>query len=188
MQSDSLECNAGDDMRTALLILCMLALAGSWYGAAAATPGTRGNPIPMGQVGTFHDLQIRVLSYNPDAGDELRSRNKNNKQATRGNVLILTKIEVSYHGDDAERPDVYRYSLVGDSNAALPSVQCSTYGDSIHDEALRADLFPGGVSTFELCIEAPKVALKGLQLYVSDVNENRLFFALTPTPVATPAP
>lgn len=155
-----------------------------------ASVGTREHPIPMGETGQFHDMEIRVTHYNPDAAAELRSRNDQNKPAGHGNTLILVKVELTYQGEDVERPDAYRYSFVGDSNAALPNVPCSTFGNTLHDEALRADLFPGGTSSFEICINAPKSALKGLEFYVSDVNGEMLFFALDPaflasTPVAS---
>lgn len=186
-------------MRRGLLNLAMVAafviaskVAGIHVLGNGISVGTRDYSVPMGQVGSFGDFDIRVMSYNPHAYAELTSREDQNEHAGPGNTLLLVRIETTYRGNDAMPPDTFRYSFVGDSNAALPDVYCSTYGHSIHDEAMKADLFPGGSSQFEICLEAPTSQLAGLKLYVSDVNGNGIFFELSPssqhaTPESTPA-
>jgi len=175
-------------MRIASLLTIVMVLMVSSVGSANAVQvGTRDNPIPMGDSGKLGDLKIRVLSFNPDADKEMVSRYKENHRAQSGNVLLLISVEVTYLGNDVERPDALQYSFVGDSNAALPNVSCYTYmGSGVHDEALTADLFPGGSSQFERCIEAPKSELSSLLFYVSDRTGNRVFFELNAMKSATP--
>lgn len=173
------------------MIVMVLIFGSTMLVSAQGNTGTRENPIPFGQTGMIGDLEVSLVSFNADAYSAMKRREAQNEPAEHGSVLILAKVKVTYHGNDVQRPDLLRYQFVGPSNAALPAVPCITFGDSIHDEAQYADLFPGGSSQFEICLQAPKAELSGLLFYASDVNGNRVFFSLevsatNATPLATP--
>lgn len=66
--------------------------------------GSRSNPVALGDTFTSRDWEVTVVSFNPDATDEVLAANQFNEDPESGNVYALAEVEVTYIGDDSGIP------------------------------------------------------------------------------------
>lgn len=146
----------------------------------ADEPGTRENPIPVGQTAALgEDWELTVLSVEPDATAAVMAESTFNDPPAPGHQFFMATVRVTYVG--ASSDEFYGGSLrvVGQSAVAYDS--WDDYCGSIPNELADRELFTGGTIEGNLCWSVATADVDSLVLYDSyQYSDERVFFSLVP--------
>lgn len=114
-------------------------------------PGTRDNPIPVGQVVTNMDWEI-ALGTPREANAEVTAENQFNDKPEAGREFWIVPVTATYIGDESGSTMFgVRVSFVGSDNRTYAD-SCGVIPDSLNDVG---ELYKGGVAKGNACVAVP---------------------------------
>jgi hypothetical protein len=138
-----------------------------------------GDAVPLGTPATIGDYDVSVDSVLLDANAVVAGANQFNDPPT--GQYVLATLTVTYNGTDGGMPGMDLTAVFHGSDARQYSdSECSavTPDDSMEAPTLN----PGGVDTFEFCMDVAPAALEGGRLSVEPTfswdSDERVFFAI----------
>jgi hypothetical protein len=150
-------------------------------------PGTRQNPVPIGQTVTSKDWEI-TLGVPREAGAEVAGENPFNERPKSGFEFWIVPVTATYIGDESGSVMFgVRATFVGSDNRTYGD-SCGVIPDPLSDVG---ELYKGGVAEGNECVSVPAGA-DGLWAVTSGIGDP-VFFTATPsgpagTPAAAPVP
>ena len=123
----------------------------------ATGPGTsRAEAVPLGESVSAGDLEVTVVSFNPNAEATDLGPGVSEPPAA-GRKYVLVTVRVRHAGEGEETVDVSSsdYKLTGSNNVVYDGFDDLTSCGFVESE-LRAELFPGGEAEGQICFEVPE--------------------------------
>lgn len=118
-------------------------------------PGTRENPLPLGDSFAYGDWEVTVNEVTFNADDQIAAENQFNDPAPEGYSYALINAAITYTGDDSESPalgtDIAYVTATGetisswDSFAVVPDALDST-----------TELYNGGTESGNVALAIPE--------------------------------
>lgn len=158
--------------------------------SAADTPGDEevsseesaepaGDVVPLGTPAQVGDYEVTVDAVQLDANEVVAGANQFNDPPT--GQYVLAQLTVTYNGTDEGMPGMDLTAIFhGSDSRQYSDSECSavTPDDSMSAPTLN----PGGVDTFEFCMDVAPEGLAGGQLSIEPTfswdEDERVFFAI----------
>ena len=135
-------------------------------------PGTRQNPIPIGQTVTSKDWEV-TLGVPREAGAEVAAANQFNDRPKAGFEFWVVPVTATYIGDESGSVMFgVRVSFVGSDNRTYNDY-CGVIPDPLSDVG---ELYQGGVAKGNACVSVPAGA-DGLWAVTSGIGDPVFFTA-----------
>lgn len=149
--------------------------------AGGDEPGSRGNPIAVGETGTVGTWEISVLASTPDATALVMAENPYNDPPTDGHQFAIIEVSATNRGIESGAPfTALTFSVVGNSAVAYGSdAMCGVIPDDFPD---FTEVFTGGTVTGNLCWSVTTDDAGSLILMVKAAfgfDEERVFFEIS---------
>ncbi len=122
----------------------------------AAPDGTRANPVPLGSTIRTDDWEVKVISFDADATEDVMKANPYNEEPTSGNIYALIEAEATYVGDESAHPWIdISFAFVTDSGATILSSDSFVVAPEPRFNDI-GELYEGGSGTGYVAIEIPE--------------------------------
>lgn len=119
--------------------------------SSSAEPGTRQNPLPIGQTVTNKDWEI-TLGTPREAGAEVAAENQFNARPETGREFWIVPVTAIYIGDESSSVMFgVRVEFVGSDNRTYNDY-CGVIPDSLNDIGV---LYKNGVAKGNVCVAVP---------------------------------
>ena len=139
-------------------------------GSSTDEPGTRQNPIPIGQTVTSKDWEI-TLGVPREAGAEVAAANQFNAKPKAGLQFWIVPVTATYTGDKSGSVMFgVRVTFVGSDNRTYDDY-CGVIPDPLADVG---ELYKGGVAKGNACVSVPDGA-DGLWAVTSGIGDPVFF-------------
>lgn len=141
------------------------------------------DPISVGDVGMMGPFEVKVVSVNPNATDEVLTLDPANEVPEDGQQYVRFILQVAYVGDDIAGlggEDIGLTVALPDFSAMYADTDCSS---ATADRSWYTKIFPGGIHEREVCAIVDSANAESLVLMVDtdvDPNAPRLTFSLRP--------
>ncbi|MGY2065306.1 DUF4190 domain-containing protein [Blastococcus sp. SYSU DS0619] len=136
-------------------------------------------PVALGVPAQVGDYQVTVDSVTLDGNATVAGANQFNEPPA--GQYVLTQLTVTYTGDTEGMPGWDLTAVFhGTDNRQYSDSECSAV---VPDDALEAPtLNPGGIDTFQFCMDVPTAAITGGRLSVEPTmsfdSDARVFYAI----------
>ena len=120
---------------------------------AAADPGTRENPVPLGTVVSGDDFDVTISSVQLDATDAVMAANQFNEAPPEGSTYALINATVTYTGEESGFALEVTIDYVTSSGEVLASYD--TFAVAPEPQLGLDELYNGGTTTGNVVIAVP---------------------------------
>lgn len=127
-------------------------------------PGSRAEPLPVGESANVGDWDVTITKILPDANAIVTAKDEYSQPPTKGRYMIVTA-DIAYAGSDEGTPRFdLDFVLSGSDAVQYASSSCYARVGERGDSTLE----PGGKVSVTLCIDTTPEAVKGASLFVED--------------------
>lgn len=141
-------------------------------------PGMREDPLPVGSTALIGDWEVKVVSVNVDAGEEVAKTNEFNDPAPDGSRFVLVNLEGTYTGDESGTfwADV-SYKILGSKGNTFETFDVSVV--SPNPVMGTGEAFPGATVAGDFVVAVPVDQIEGGAIILEESwGGSRTFFAL----------
>ncbi len=130
-------------------------------------PGSRGNPLAIGDTVGIGDWEITITGFNPDATASVLAENQFNDPPADGHKFVTVGVSAEYVGQDSDSLFAgVDFGAVGDLAVSLTSEEyCGVIPNGLDT---FSEAFPGGVVAGDLCWEVDERDIGSLLVYMSE--------------------
>lgn len=141
-------------------------------------PGMREAPLPVGSTALIGDWEIKVVSVDTDADEEVAKANMFNSPAPNGSRFVLVNLEGTYTGDESGMfwADVW-YKILGSKGNTFEASDVRVVSPNPISNAGEA--FPGAKVAGDFVVAVPVDQIGGGAIILEEGwGDSRTFFAL----------
>lgn len=149
--------------------------------AEGGDTGSRGSPVPVGEVARVGDWDVRVVSATPNATDQVLAENEFNDPPAEGRQFFVVALEATYVGEESGQfwADVSAKAL-DDGNVTYSAFEdsCGSIPNSIDN---TGEAFTGGMVAGNLCWSVDSARADSLVMFLEPTfsfESERTWFAL----------
>lgn len=141
-------------------------------------PGMRETPLPVGSTALIGDWEIKVVSVDTDADEEVAKANEFNSPAPDGSRFVLVNLEGTYTGDESGTlwADI-TYKILGSKGNTFDTFD--VFIVSPNPIADAGEAFPGATVAGDFVVAVPVDQIEGGAIILEEGwGGSRTFFAL----------
>ena len=139
-------------------------------------PGSRENPLPLGETVEHDDWSATINSFTPNADEEVAAENQFNDPAPEGSTYALINADATYHGAESDMVMTgVSIDYVTASGETIDSTDSTAMAPDAFD--ISAELFEGGTESGNIALAVPEDVEGLVRVRLGMFDQQDAFFA-----------